>query len=135
MCTAPAALLQKVTADYSLTSDNELKMTFAATSDKATPINICNHTYWNLSGDLKSKVRLRLRADWRARARWQQYDSLADTSQRDSTYAVTGRPPVVLQPAWSRPCRAPPLQIHDHVLTLDCPYYLPVDATQVSAGG
>ena len=35
---------------YELTPDNELIMTFSATSDAATPINICNHAYWNLSG-------------------------------------------------------------------------------------
>lgn len=57
LCPVP---LQKVTADYALTTGNELTMTFAATSDKATPVNICNHTYWNLSGDLKTKVRKRV---------------------------------------------------------------------------
>ena len=31
-------------------------MTFSATADKATPINICNHTYWNLSGNLKAPI-------------------------------------------------------------------------------
>lgn len=39
-----------VTADYAVTAANELTMTFSATTDKATPINICNHAYWNLSG-------------------------------------------------------------------------------------
>jgi aldose 1-epimerase len=37
-----------VTAIYSLTGDNALKIQFYATSDKATPINLTNHTYFNL---------------------------------------------------------------------------------------
>ena len=31
-------------------------MEFTATTDAATPVNICNHTYWNLSGGLKAKI-------------------------------------------------------------------------------
>jgi hypothetical protein len=33
-----------VTADYRLTASNALHMTFSATTDKATVVNICNHT-------------------------------------------------------------------------------------------
>ena len=43
-------------AAYSLTAANELVMEFSATTDKPTPINMCNHCYWNLSGDLVDKV-------------------------------------------------------------------------------
>ena len=46
----------KVTAEYRLTSANELVMEFTATPDKPTPINLCNHIYWNLSGELRSKI-------------------------------------------------------------------------------
>jgi aldose 1-epimerase len=35
---------------YELTAADELVMTFSATSDAPTPVNLCNHTYWNLSG-------------------------------------------------------------------------------------
>lgn len=35
--------------EYTLTDDNELKIDYTATSDKPTPVNLTNHTYWNLS--------------------------------------------------------------------------------------
>jgi aldose 1-epimerase len=35
---------------YSLTPRNELVLEYSATADKATPINLTNHSYFNLSG-------------------------------------------------------------------------------------
>lgn len=39
-----------VYATYTLNDDNELLMDFKGESDKATPINITNHAFWNLAG-------------------------------------------------------------------------------------
>ena len=45
----PGNVTAKVT--YTLTKDNAIKIDFEATTDKKTVINMCNHSYFNLSGD------------------------------------------------------------------------------------
>src|SRR5690606_10166672 len=51
---------------YTLTADNALKIEYTATTDKATPVNLTNHCYFNLSGGTDSTIldhELMLKAD------------------------------------------------------------------------
>tara|TARA_R110002049_G_scaffold45604_2_gene132905 strand:- start:1848 stop:2852 length:1005 start_codon:yes stop_codon:yes gene_type:complete len=41
----------KVFVTYSLTSENELKVTYKANTDQTTIINLTNHSYFNLNGE------------------------------------------------------------------------------------
>ncbi|KHF39114.1 aldose epimerase family protein [Halalkalibacter okhensis] len=45
-----------VTVTYTLTEENELLVDYAATTDQTTIVNLTNHTYFNLSGDLKEDI-------------------------------------------------------------------------------
>lgn len=51
---------------YTVTKDNELKIEYTATTDKATPVNLTNHCYFNLSAGSDSTIldhELRLNAN------------------------------------------------------------------------
>lgn len=55
-----------VTVQYTLTDDDELKLEYTATTDKATPINLTNHSYFNLTGDADNTIldeKLQINAD------------------------------------------------------------------------
>ncbi|MEH7116768.1 aldose epimerase family protein [Neobacillus vireti] len=43
----------EITVTYLLTNDNELKVAYEAKTDKKTLVNLTNHSYFNLSGNIK----------------------------------------------------------------------------------
>lgn len=45
-----------MTITYTLTNNNELKINYHAVTDKATPVNVTNHSYFNLSGGKDAKT-------------------------------------------------------------------------------
>lgn len=50
----PGKVIAKVS--FKLTKDNAIDIAFEATTDKKTVINMCNHSYFNLSGDATKAI-------------------------------------------------------------------------------
>lgn len=46
----------KVQVQFTLSDDDELTIDYNAETDKATPVNLTNHSYWNLTGDVKNTI-------------------------------------------------------------------------------
>ena len=45
-----------ITVQYTLTDDDGLKIEYNAETDKATPVNLTNHSYFNLTGDVSNTI-------------------------------------------------------------------------------
>ena len=73
----PGNVTAKVT--YKLTEDNAIDINFEATTDKKTVINMCNYSYFNLSGDANNPITDNLL-----------YVNADTFTPVDSTYMTTG---------------------------------------------
>lgn len=81
-----------VTAIYTLTNDNELKLEMTATTDKLTPVNLVNHSYWNLVGHAQGNILgqyLIINADRYTPSNDQQIPTGAIKSVKDTPYDFT----------------------------------------------
>lgn len=45
-----------IKVDYTYTGEDELEIEYFASTDKATPVNLTSHSYFNLTGDLRKNI-------------------------------------------------------------------------------
>ena len=82
----------QVTAIYTLTNDNQLNLETIATTDKPTPVNLVNHSYWNLAGGDRPNILgqyLTINADTYTPTNEQQIPTGEIESVKDTPYDFT----------------------------------------------
>lgn len=75
----------EVAVTYKLTDDNALELHYVATADQDTPINLTNHSYFNLCGHDSGKTIL----DHKLQLFTKEYTPLDDNGMVDGTVAPT----------------------------------------------
>ena len=107
----------RVTAEFTWSEDHTLTLSFSATTDRPTIINLTNHAYWNLAGDRSGSI-----DDHRLQLDCHHYLEVDDTLiPTGRILDVADTPLDFLQPATigSRLRQLPATRGYDHCLVID----------------